>query len=150
MSSFSKNSLNLRAVGFCGIDDTVAPELLQLLSFHYPWIEWGVLLRPDMEGQPRYASAAYLEHLHKVNKETGSMMRLAGHLCKQRCQEILNGEYNYVKQLVSLGFGRFQVNATAANGVLVDPNRIDEYVANIKKCIDAVPEVEWIIQVCII
>ena len=27
--------------------------MLQLLSTHYPWIEWGVLFRPDLEGTAR-------------------------------------------------------------------------------------------------
>lgn len=147
MASFAESKrLNLRAMGFCGVDETVSPELLQLLSVHYTWIEWGVLLRPDMEGQPRYPTWAWVERLDKVNKETGSMMRLAGHLCKQRCQEILQGDYAFAKSLVSLGFGRVQVNATAANGVVVDPARMDEYVTNVRACIAAVPELEWIIQ----
>ena len=37
------SQLNLRAVGFCGIDDTVEPRVLLALSARYPWIEWGVL-----------------------------------------------------------------------------------------------------------
>lgn len=73
-------------------------------------------------------------------------MRLAGHLCKSRCQEILSGDYTFAKSLATKGFGRLQVNATAANGVVVDPSRIDEYVSNIRACMAAVPEIEWIIQ----
>jgi hypothetical protein len=41
-----KRSLNLRAMGFCGVDDTVDPSLLQLISTRYSWVEWGVLFRP--------------------------------------------------------------------------------------------------------
>jgi len=52
MASFS-SSLNLRVMGFCGADDSCQPEMLQLLSTHYPWIEWGVLFRPDLEGTAR-------------------------------------------------------------------------------------------------
>jgi hypothetical protein len=147
MASFNETTrLNLRAMGFCGADDTVQPELLQLLSIHYTWIEWGVLLRPDMEGQPRYPTWAWVERLAKVNKGTGSLMRLAGHLCKQRCQEVLEGDYTFAKSLAALGFGRLQVNATAANGVVVDKKRYDEYAANLRRCMLAVPEIEWIIQ----
>jgi hypothetical protein len=126
--------------------DTIAPEFLQLLSTHYTWIEWGFLFRPDLEGTPRYPTAAWVDRLVKVNREAGSFMRLAGHLCKSRCQEILSGDYTFVKSLATRGFGRVQVNATVANGVFVDPSKIDEYVANIRICIQAVPEVEWIIQ----
>jgi hypothetical protein len=48
MAAFAgkSNYLNLRAMGFCGADDSVDPTLLQLLSTKYSWIEWGVLFRP--------------------------------------------------------------------------------------------------------
>lgn len=48
MASFELNnkSLNLRAMGFCGVDDSVDPSLLQLISSKYSWVEWGVLFRP--------------------------------------------------------------------------------------------------------
>ena len=100
-----------------------------------------------MEGNPRYPTSEWVERLVRCNKEAGSFMRLAGHLCKSRCQEILAGDSSFAKALAGMGFGRLQVNATKANGVAVDPARIDEYVANIRACINAVPEVEWIIQV---
>lgn len=41
---------NLRAMGFCGVDNSVSPEILQVLSNEYPFIEWGVLFRTDLEG----------------------------------------------------------------------------------------------------
>ena len=39
-----------RVVGFCGVDNSVDPWLLAIISRAYPWIEWGILFRPDMEG----------------------------------------------------------------------------------------------------
>ena len=48
------NSEVFRYMGFCGVDDSVSPHLLHLLSAAYPWIEWGILFRSDLEGQPRY------------------------------------------------------------------------------------------------
>ena len=76
-------------MGFCGADDSTSPEHMQLLSIHYPWIEWGVLFRPDMEGQPRYATSAWVDNLSKINKESGNVMKLAGHLCGDRWQQVL-------------------------------------------------------------
>ena len=77
MSAFDESKrLNLRVMGFCGVDDTISPDLLHLFSSHYTWIEWGVLFRPDMEGTPRYASTAWVENLVKCNKDNGSIMRL--------------------------------------------------------------------------
>jgi hypothetical protein len=55
MATFAGPQLNLRYMGFCGVDDSVVnPELLHLISLHYPWVEWGILFRPDLEGTPRY------------------------------------------------------------------------------------------------
>jgi len=138
--------LNLRAMGFCGADDSVNPEHMQLLSIHYPWIEWGVLFRPDLEGTPRYATWSWVNKLCKINTDTGGMMRLAGHLCGSRCQEVLDGDYAFVAELASKGFGRVQVNATVANNVTVDRDNLAQVAANLKNCIENVPDVEWIFQ----
>jgi hypothetical protein len=55
MATFAGPQLNLRYMGFCGVDDSVVnPELVHLISLHYPWVEWGILFRPDLEGTPRY------------------------------------------------------------------------------------------------
>lgn len=112
MAGFAQ-PINLRAMGFCGIDDSCSPELLLLLSAHYSWIEWGVLFRPDLEGTPRYASSAWLQMLVEANKQGGHIMRLAAHLCQSRCQEALEGDGSFIAQLKEMGFARVQINATA-------------------------------------
>jgi hypothetical protein len=145
MASFT-GALNLRAMGFCGADDSASPEHLQLLSIHYPWIEWGILFRPDKEGTPRYATAAWVEKLCRINKETGNVMRLAGHLCGERCQQVLDGDAAFIKQLQEMGFGRVQVNATKANSVNVSPDKLEEIADQLRSCILEVPEIEWIFQ----
>jgi hypothetical protein len=139
-------TLNLRAMGFCGVDESIDPKLLQLLSNHYPWVEWGILFRPDLEGAPRYPRPNWLQKLSDSAKSSGSRMNLAGHLCGSRCQEILQGDFRFVSSLENLGFKRIQINATAANNVLIKLTDIDEYVNNIRKCMLAVPTVEWIVQ----
>lgn len=35
----------LRALGFCGADDSVHPNMLGLISHAYPLVEFGVLFR---------------------------------------------------------------------------------------------------------
>ena len=144
MSSFQ--SLNLRCMGFCGADDSVSPEHMQLLSIHYPWIEWGILFRPDLEGTPRYAAAAWMERLCKINKDTGNVMKLAGHLCGDRCQQVLDGDASFIKELREKGFGRVQVNATKANNVKVSSDKLEEIADQLRTCILEVPEIEWIFQ----
>ncbi len=133
-------------MGFCGVDDSVSPQLLADLSVFYDWIEWGILFRTDLEGQPRYASWKWVEKLCEIQKESGNKLNLAGHLCADRCQEILAGDHTFVQKLGNMGFKRVQINATAANSVVVDGSLIQNYVENLKACIRAVPDVEWIIQ----
>lgn len=144
--NYSDSFPNLRAIGFCGADDSTHPELLCLLSQKYDWIEWGILFRPDLEGTPRYPSSEWIQRLDHVNKSNNSAMRLAAHLCKQRCQEVLDGDVAFAKQLVSMGFRRAQVNATSANGVDVGPGNIQQCIRGLRSTIEAVPEIEWIIQ----
>lgn len=133
-------------MGFCGIDDSVPAGMLLMLSTHYRFIEWGVLLRKEMEGQPRYATQAYLNEVVDMNKAAGGIMNLAGHLCGNRCQQVLDGDWSYVADLLSMGFKRVQVNATTANGVSLSPDVIPGYIENLRKCMRAVAEMEFIVQ----
>ena len=85
-------SLRLSAVGFCGIDASVDPEELIELSTHFPWIEWGVLLRPELpEATPRYAPRAWLQKLRDATakRPEKAQMRLAGQLCGKAAEQLL-------------------------------------------------------------
>ncbi len=37
----------LRVLGFCGADDSVHPNMLGLICDSYPFVEFGILFRPD-------------------------------------------------------------------------------------------------------
>lgn len=39
--------MKLRKLGFCGADDSVSPRMLGLICQAYPFVEFGVLFRPD-------------------------------------------------------------------------------------------------------
>lgn len=71
----SKNVLNRIRVPVLIFVNINIIRLLQVLSAKYSWIEWGVLLRPDLEGTPRYASMDWVRELAEVNRENGSIMR---------------------------------------------------------------------------
>mmetsp|Transcript_10185 Transcript_10185/g.12360 ORF Transcript_10185/g.12360 Transcript_10185/m.12360 type:complete len:294 (+) Transcript_10185:19-900(+) len=134
----------LRALGFCGVDDTVSPELLASISARYEFVEWGILLRDELEGTPRYASKPWMERLKVVN--ANKSMRLAGHLCSKRCEQILKGDASYVQTLhEQFGINRFQVNATVANNV--NNNLVnDEGAMNLLNAILSLPNIEFILQ----
>ena len=142
-------SITLRCVGFCGADDSCEPELLAAVSAQYDWVEWGVLFRHDKEGEPRYASSAWLKRLAAVNSKR--TMHLAGHLCSQRVDELLRGDATFVRHLhKEIGFNRVQINATAANNCDIaafgSSAGADKCVAALRDAFAAVPDVEFILQ----
>eukprot|EP01031_Cornospumella_fuschlensis_P044000 gene44000-53791_t len=73
-------------------------------------------------------------------------MNLAAHLCRDRCQQIIEGDFNFINQLAQQGFQRMQINATAANGVVVEAERLSDYASNIKAAAQSLNQVEFIFQ----
>ena len=148
--------MKLRKLGFCGVDDSISPKLLGLISNSYPFVEFGVLFRPDREGQPRYASQEWIKELSKVVSSSSSSsssqhraMELAAHLCGQRVNDLLvNNDTNreFLSSLNSMGFHRVQINATAVNGV--DTSNLSDQVtiATVATSITNHPELEFILQ----
>lgn len=47
VASKKPRTFKLRALGLCGVDDSVNPKLLGIISRAYPFVEFGVLFRPD-------------------------------------------------------------------------------------------------------
>ena len=141
--------LLLRAVGFCGIDDSVDVDGLLAISARAPWVEWGILFRPDTAGTPRYASSEWLTSLSVANAASADgdrPLRLAGHLCGDRVVELLRGDADFVTSThAALGVRRFQINATAVNGV--DPSLVNAAAAALLRAtVAACPAVEFIMQ----
>lgn len=124
------------------------PNMLAIISHAYPLVEFGVLFRPDKEGQPRYASQAWVARLSTVAKQTqttsGHPIKLAAHLCSTRVNEVLSGDVGFVQQLQEWGFQRVQVNATAVNGV--DTSRLAESPPDLVKVMESFPSIEFILQ----
>ena len=155
----------LRAAGFCGADDSVHPNMLVLIAQAYPIVEFGVLFRPDQEGQPRYATTSWVESLaaavqaanqyNNDNKNknsnknnattTNNNIKLAAHFCGSRVNDVLAGNGDdFIQQIINWGFGRIQINATAVNGV--DTARLAEQAPNIVALALRFRHVEFIIQ----
>jgi len=135
----------IHTVGFCGIDASVSPLLLSLMSSRYPFIEWGVLFREDKEGEPRYAEMGWVEgELRDAWERSNGAMKLAGHLCGGRVDEVLGGDSRFVNHLCNLGFGRIQINPTKVNGV--NTENLREKVPNVLKIMANFPAIDFIIQ----
>jgi phosphoribosylanthranilate isomerase len=143
-SNNNQKRTHLRALGFCGADDSVHPRILGLFSQAYPFVEFGVLFRPDKEGEPRYATTKWVEQLSQVAAKSGGKLKLAAHLCGTRVNEVLVGDDAFLTQIASWGFKRVQINATAVNGV--DTSRLAESVESFLKAVTCHPELEFILQ----
>jgi hypothetical protein len=143
VTATTKTAVQLRALGFCGVDDSIAPEQFAAYSCDYPWIEWGVLFRPDKEGTPRYASTRWVQRLAEIKKQY-PIMKLAAHLCERRVNDLLKGKRDFIEQVQAWGFGRIQINATAVNGV--DTSHLAEQVPNVLQVMQSFPELEFILQ----
>lgn len=138
----------LTALGFCGADDSVHPHHLIVLSQAFPLVEFGVLFRPDLEGQPRYATSGWVERLsravHTGRRAGIHPIKLAAHLCGSRVNELLRGDTAFLTQLLKWGFQRVQINATAVNGV--DTDRLDLAVPRLMQTLQAFPQLDFILQ----
>ena len=137
-------SLKLRYVGLCGIDESIDPRFVAVVAKQFPFAEWGVLCRPDLEGQPRYPGEAWFEELRSAYLSSKGELRLAAHLCGDRVNEVLRGDFAFARSLPSYGFKRAQINATAINGV--DTENLEEKADNVIQLIAEMPEIEFIIQ----
>ncbi len=144
--------MNLDALGLCGVDDSVHPNQLVIYANAYPLAEFGVLFRPDKEGQPRYPSKEWVKLLSEAvggsNACNNNRMKLAAHLCERRVDEVLGGDDSFVKNLHEWGFGRVQINATAVNGVdtSVFETNPSGVIENFLAVVEKHPELEFILQ----
>lgn len=144
MDSKKKRSTKLRALGFCGADDSIDPNLLGLICEAYPFVEFGVLFRPDKEGTPRYASSEWVKKVGKIVSKSTVNMKLAAHLCGTRVNDILKGNDEFLSTLPALGFKRIQINATAVNGV--DVSNLSASVPLLAKLMHKYKQLEFILQ----
>jgi len=148
------NGYSLRALGFCGADDSVDVNLLGIICSHYPFVEFGVLFRPDKEGQPRYASREWVVKLSKLREKLSSSkdpidMKLAAHLCGSRVDDFLMGSEScqkFLGELTKWGFGRVQINATKVNNVNTSLLLDEKMFERVEKIIKQNPKIEFIIQ----
>jgi hypothetical protein len=160
-------SPKLAALGFCGADDSVNHRHLILLGKLYPTVEWGILFRPDKEGQPRYATRQWVcrlaELLVKQNKDVTTTantppIRLAAHLCGSHVNNLLSSSSStdnttcandidsFLTELYNWGFRRVQVNATAVNGVHTEHLGDESTIQSFLRTTITHPKLEFIVQ----
>ena len=161
-TSPASSSPKLAALGFCGADDSVNHRHLILIGKSYPSVEWGILFRPDKEGQPRYASRQWVCRLAELLAQRGEAtaanaspaIRLAAHLCGAHVNNLLsstdtscaNDIDTFLTELYNWGFRRVQVNATAVNGVHTENLGENATIQSFLRTTAAHTKLEFIVQ----
>lgn len=110
----------IEGLTFCSVDDSIDPKLLGILGRCYPMVEFAVLMRHDMAGQPRYASSEWIRELAIVQRNMGGTLLLAVHLCGPLVTEFLNGDGDIdgiLDGLKEMQFQRVQLNTSSRHGV---------------------------------
>lgn len=84
--------MRLDRVTITGADDSVRPGDLFALSRRYPFVEWGILIRPHGCG-PRYPSAPWVFDLNCM--AVRNTMRLSLHVCGAYVRHLLIGDNTF-------------------------------------------------------
>tara|TARA_B100000902_G_scaffold379938_1_gene414784 strand:+ start:96 stop:866 length:771 start_codon:yes stop_codon:yes gene_type:complete len=143
--------MKLTRIGFCGLDESISFHSITSISKLYPLVEWGILLRYDLAGTPRYPKYSWIEELIKFIKDSNIKVNLAGHLCGDYCKDVLiYNNFEDLKKLIGLGFSRFQLNPTPANNITLNKNLYSHYAKNLLKLCNKFPNVEFILQLNLI
>lgn len=104
----------LQIVTVTGADDSVNPRDLLKLAEEFPFVEFGILMSPKHEGEPRFPSLEWQEQLcSEMHYAVGVPVRLSAHLCGGYVRDVLVHEsFNHGGLLprLQLGYNRVQLN----------------------------------------
>lgn len=98
-------------VTITGADD-LTPHLMMLdVSKKYPFVEWGILLSKNSNGNQRFPDKNWLIELLKLWEEHPELI-LSGHICGSWTREICQGNWSILDDLRSIAdmFARIQLN----------------------------------------
>lgn len=125
----------LAGVTFTGVDDACDLDHLLVLSRTYPFLEWGVLLKPPYSREPRagrYPSLARLQSVARLARQRSAQFAL--HACKDSVLEILDGQGPAAE--LAQSFRRVQLNDRLGQ----------EHVAALRALLQRQPETVFITQ----
>ncbi len=73
--------MTLEGITIAGVDESISPLQLGMLSGEFPFVEWGVLYTPKRSGSARYPSLDWIARVRKLSEI--QPMKLSLHLCGQ-------------------------------------------------------------------
>ena len=99
--------MKLTRVTITGADDAVEHQALLDLSREFPFVEWGVLISPNRQGEPRYPSLAWRTKFFFMQHEA----RQALHMCGEFSRLALAGYDEWPGGMI---YQRAQLNGFSA------------------------------------
>lgn len=91
-------------VTITGADDNTDPVALRQIQDEFPFVEWGILMSPKKQGEPRYPSLA------TVQKFIDEDLVMSYHFCGNYARMIVEyHDYRLIEDMPPYAF-RFQVN----------------------------------------
>lgn len=102
--------MKIRQVTVTGADDSITPDILHSIQCKFPFVEFGILLSKNSEGQPRFPSYDWIKHL--IGEHSRWNLNLSGHLCGRWVRDMCLGNdtvFDDRPLFISL-FKRLQLN----------------------------------------
>jgi hypothetical protein len=100
--------MKIDRVTITGADDSIAPEVLGVLSHKYPYVEWGILVSKSQEGGPRFPGIHWMRRLGLINEK--QPLNLSLHLCGAWLRDLFDGDLTFPHDDILPMFTRCQLN----------------------------------------
>ena len=99
--------MKIKYVTLTGADDSTPINGLLDLSAEFSFVEWGILFSQTRQGEARYPSWQWVNHLAMFTH-----LHLSAHLCGQWVTEVMQGSLTILRQHPSIdkAFGTIQLN----------------------------------------
>ena len=101
--------MKINKVTMTGADDSINPNELFEISKKYPFVEWGILVSRNSQGNNRFPSIEWMNKLSELNTDN---LSLSCHLCGTYVKEVFMGNDTFINELGSIWnqFQRVQIN----------------------------------------
>ncbi len=101
--------MKITKVTMTGADDSINPEQLFEITRKYPFVEWGILVSRNSQGNNRFPSKDWMNKLASLDK---NQLSLSCHLCGTYVKEILMGSTRFIAELGDIWkhISRVQIN----------------------------------------
>ncbi len=104
--------MRINKVTITGADDSVTPQELIEISKRFPFVEWGILVSRNSQGNNRFPSLDWMNNFAELVRSEYPETQLSCHLCGTYVKEVLMGSQRFSDELGKIWqlFNRVQIN----------------------------------------